>query len=49
MEKIREKFEELMALKGLRAEWNGTRYKQANTQVKWLYFYYGWSLSQGEE
>ena len=46
MDKIRQKFEELITIKGLSFKWDGKRYQPTNVQNKWLYFSYGWIMCQ---
>jgi hypothetical protein len=42
VEEIRQRFEEILALRGLSYEWGTTRYKSSNIQTKWRYFYLGY-------
>jgi hypothetical protein len=42
VEEIRQRFEEILALRGLSYEWAATRYKSSNIQTKWRYFYLGY-------
>lgn len=46
MDKTREKFEELLRLKTIKFKWDGKRYEPPTVQSKWIYFSYGWMLSQ---
>jgi hypothetical protein len=39
---VRQKFEDLLSVKGLDYEWIGKRYKTVNIQTKWRYYSMGY-------